>query len=269
MATIFQNSYNVHPNRPISYPGPTFWYRSPPIDWAELLPEVDRFLDAVILPWLAQFADCKNVRNALAANDGWAISLWPWEIVAAFDILAHREDDLIVYLSEQQKKALKWDPQWAAKFHSFVESISARLPPIPADPGRTEAAPEEKHRIEPPRLSVFPGATLRAAGPASERDRSVPQDTRVDALEEDRLEKKVSGTKSQQSGLPNRSSARFLRVLLGAGLRPRPIVAFRSAKVRPRCARVSGTRRVAAPVSPFAPRKCVLVGRKSPCWARV
>ena len=157
MATIFQNSYNVHPNRPISYPGPTFWYRSPPIDWAELLPEVDRFLDAVILPWLAQFADCKNVRNALAANDGWAISLWPWEIVAAFDILAHREDDLIVYLSEQQKKALKWDPQWAAKFHSFVESISARLPPIPADPGRTEAAPEEKHRIEPPRLSVFPG----------------------------------------------------------------------------------------------------------------
>jgi len=91
------------------------------------LPDVNRFLDAVVLPWLERFADAKNVRNSLAADDGWAISHWPWEIVAAFDILAQREDDLIVYFSEQQMKSRKWDPQPATKLNSFVESISARL----------------------------------------------------------------------------------------------------------------------------------------------
>ena len=127
MATIFQNSNNVHPNRPISYAGPTFWNRWAPIDWDELSPDVNRFLDAVVLPWLEKFADAKNVRDSLAADDGWAISHWPWEIVAAFDILTKKDNELIVYLSEQQMKSRKWDPLRATKPNSFVASILARL----------------------------------------------------------------------------------------------------------------------------------------------
>ena len=95
----------------------------------EVLPEIHRFLDAVVLPWLEKFADCGNVRNALAADDGWVISLRPWEIVAALDILSAKEVDLIAYFLEQRKKASKWVPSRAQEFDSFVRSISSRLPP--------------------------------------------------------------------------------------------------------------------------------------------
>ena len=47
VTTIYQNSYNVHPNRASSYAGPTFWDRSPPIDWDQLLRDVNRLLHQV------------------------------------------------------------------------------------------------------------------------------------------------------------------------------------------------------------------------------
>jgi hypothetical protein len=47
MTTIYQNSDNVHPNRGNRYASQTFWNRSPPIDWDQLLRDVNRFLDLV------------------------------------------------------------------------------------------------------------------------------------------------------------------------------------------------------------------------------
>lgn len=51
-ATVYMNGLNVHPNRPISYGGPTIWEFSPAFDLTNVTFEARRFIDEVVLPGL-------------------------------------------------------------------------------------------------------------------------------------------------------------------------------------------------------------------------
>ena len=93
MSTVCQNGLNVHPNRPISYGGPTFWEFSPNFDLTKVAPEASRFVDEVVLPWLEKFGDPIKLRQASANDDGWIICHQPWEVVVALDILTGKDQN--------------------------------------------------------------------------------------------------------------------------------------------------------------------------------
>jgi hypothetical protein len=125
MATVVQNSFNIHPNRPIDYPGPTLWSVPPAYNWAGVLPEVLQFLEAVVLPWLEKYADPQRLRASVVADDGWVIALQPWEIVAALDIPAGRAPELARYLDGLRPTLSAWPRQ---QLGTFVKSLATFLP---------------------------------------------------------------------------------------------------------------------------------------------
>jgi hypothetical protein len=128
-ATVCQNGFNVHPNRPISYAGSTFWQFSPTFDLATVASEASLFVTEVVLPWVEKFGDPIKLREALANNDGWVISHRPWEVVAALDVLAGKDEDVPKYLATQKElaQANKWIPDRVQKLASFSEMIELRL----------------------------------------------------------------------------------------------------------------------------------------------
>ena len=131
-ATVCQNGLNVHPNRPISYPGPTIWEFSPTFDLNTVVSEASRFVAEVVLPWLQKFGDPIKLREALANDDGWVIAHRPWEIVVALDSLAGKEQEVPNYLAAQEQLARvnKWVPDRAEVGYFFRDdSIAVAGPP--------------------------------------------------------------------------------------------------------------------------------------------
>jgi hypothetical protein len=129
LATANQNSYNVHPNRALNYPGPTSWDITPQFDWKQVLNEISRFVEEVVIPWLTKFGDRGQLRAALAKDDGSAMTGHrTWVVVTALDILAGNEEDLLAYFTAQRKSP-NMGPSAAQEFDSFVRAITVRLPP--------------------------------------------------------------------------------------------------------------------------------------------
>lgn len=127
--TVYQNGFNVHPNRPISYGDATFWAFSPTFDLNKVGPEANRFIDHVVLPWLERLGDPIKLRQALANDDGWAISHRPWEVVVALDILAGSDQEVPKYLEAQRELARlnKWVPDRLRQLSSISEMLLSRL----------------------------------------------------------------------------------------------------------------------------------------------
>ncbi len=134
-ATVCQNGLNIHPNRSISYAGPTYWEFSPTFDLTTVAPEASRFVTEVVLLWLEKFGDSTKLREALANADGWVISHRPWEVVVALDVLAGRDEDVPKYLAEQKElaRAKKWIPDRVQRLASCSEMFSTRLRERPSD----------------------------------------------------------------------------------------------------------------------------------------
>jgi hypothetical protein len=91
--TILQNSYNIAPKRDMRFDGETVWSDIHDVsDLGKIKHSICTFLSQFVLSYHNRFHNIDELRERLAADDGWVLNQTPYEQVLAIDAL--RDDSV-------------------------------------------------------------------------------------------------------------------------------------------------------------------------------
>ncbi|MEJ2123050.1 MAG: hypothetical protein P8Z76_20630 [Alphaproteobacteria bacterium] len=103
--TILQNSYNIAPKRDMRFDGETVWSGIDDVsDLGKIKGSICTFLSQFVLSYHDRFHNIDELRERLAADDGWVLNQTPYEQILAIDVLRDDSVRAVQYLEWLQAK---------------------------------------------------------------------------------------------------------------------------------------------------------------------